>query len=585
VVQNGSLYTSADAGTTWMARAGANNLPAADNWRAVASSANGSNLVAVVNGGNLYTSADAGATWTTRTSSPLSASLSWSSVASSANGSNLVAVVSGGSLYTSADAGTTWTARTSSPLSSGLGWDSVASSANGSNLVGVVYGGNLYTSADAGTTWTARTSSPLSSGLGWYSVASSANGSNLVGVVSGGSLYTSADAGTTWTARTSSPLSASLNWQSVASSSNGSNLVGVVYGGNLYTSADAGTTWTARTSSPLSASLNWWSVASSANGSNLVAVVYGGSLYTSADAGTTWAAQTSSPLSASLNWYSVASSASGSNLVAVVQGGGLYTSSSAALVNGPSTIPGPGGALVGGQNAAIELLYVGSGHFMILSSVPAITAVGAGSDNASDAAYGSGWASGNNGGYGFQPWVFTTAGSGGSFFVGDSSVNGNGTSGNINTTGGRSWGIAANGITSASAVRALNAALAVGQTIKIDMDTGALDTGDRVSFGILSGANVLFEFYIGGGDGQYSIIDLSQTNSYVFATLDGLHLEFTLTAASAYSLAITPNGGSTTTLAGAMSAGAINGVRLLNSANGGSGASRNLYFNSLQIVP
>src|SRR5262249_17833926 len=51
------------------------------NWQAIASSADGSKLVATVYGGQIYTSTDSGLTWTPRDSSR-----EWYSVASSADG-------------------------------------------------------------------------------------------------------------------------------------------------------------------------------------------------------------------------------------------------------------------------------------------------------------------------------------------------------------------------------------------------------------------------------------------------------------------------------------------------------------------
>lgn len=73
----------------------------------------------------------------------------WQSVASSADGSNLVAVVNNGQIYTSTDSGVIWT-----PRASNRRWLSVASSSDGSKLVAVVRGGQIYTSTDSGVTWT-----------------------------------------------------------------------------------------------------------------------------------------------------------------------------------------------------------------------------------------------------------------------------------------------------------------------------------------------------------------------------------------------------------------------------------------------
>ena len=60
-------------------------------------------------------------------------------------------------------------------------------------------------------------------------------------------------------------------------------------------------------------------------------------------------------------WYAVASSSDGTKLVAVVYGGQIYTSGLA------TTTPGASGYLLGGQNTAIELQYIGNNQFLPLS--------------------------------------------------------------------------------------------------------------------------------------------------------------------------------------------------------------------------
>ena len=84
----------------------------------------------------------AGAVWTPRDSIR-----PWSSLASSADGSKLVAGAYGGQLYTSTDSGVSWTARESN-----RNWGSLASSADGSKLVAGANGGRLYTSLGDRTT-------------------------------------------------------------------------------------------------------------------------------------------------------------------------------------------------------------------------------------------------------------------------------------------------------------------------------------------------------------------------------------------------------------------------------------------------
>lgn len=286
-------------------------------WRSVASSADGSKLVAV--GGfpasEIYTSTDFGANWTERETAR-----NWTSVASSSDGNKLVAVVGDGQLYTSTDAGVNWTARETA-----RSWFSVASSADGSKLVAAEFGGQIYTSTDSGVSWTARETA-----RNWLSLASSADGSNLVAVVSNGQIYTSTDSGENWTARETN-----RDWSSVASSADGTKLVAVVgnSGGQIYTSTDSGVNWTAQETVR-----SWRSVTSSADGTHLAAVEEGGLIYTSVDSGVTWTSHESARL-----WFSIASSADASRLVAVAVGSRIYTSgASSSLASGAQ---GTGGLL------------------------------------------------------------------------------------------------------------------------------------------------------------------------------------------------------------------------------------------------
>lgn len=69
---SGYLYSSTDAGGTWRPLV---SLPST-NWSPVASSADGSRLVAAVNGGNLYSSTNSGITWFTNNAPTTTPSLS-----------------------------------------------------------------------------------------------------------------------------------------------------------------------------------------------------------------------------------------------------------------------------------------------------------------------------------------------------------------------------------------------------------------------------------------------------------------------------------------------------------------------------
>lgn len=311
------------------------------NWEAIASSADGRKLVAVVNGSQIFTSTNYGANWTAR-----GGAAAWSCVASSGDGVKLVAGINGSSLHTSADSGVTWTPRISG------NWSGVASSLDGVMLVAASNGGQLFTSANSGANWTPRLGN-----FNWSSAASSGDGLRLVATVQGGQIYTSANAGVNWTPRDSNRA-----WTSVASSSDGSRLVAAVNNGILYLSTDFGTNWTAAgPGSPLA----WTSVASSADGAKLAAVVNLGSLYVSTDSGGTWLQRSGIP---SLGWNTVASSSDASTLAVAGSMTQIYVSSQA------TTTPGTAGWLSGTRLSAVELEYVGNGKFMPVSYVGTIRA-------------------------------------------------------------------------------------------------------------------------------------------------------------------------------------------------------------------
>jgi hypothetical protein len=140
--EGGCIYASTDSGLTW-ALTGA---PTNNNWVTVASSADGSKLVAVswyafVSNhiyGCVYTSTNFGMTWTSNNVPDAQ----WNSVASSADGTKLVAVAvePGGLIYSSTNSGATWI---SNNVPNGF-WLSVASSADGNQLVLVSMGDQSF---------------------------------------------------------------------------------------------------------------------------------------------------------------------------------------------------------------------------------------------------------------------------------------------------------------------------------------------------------------------------------------------------------------------------------------------------------
>jgi hypothetical protein len=166
-----------------------------------------------------------------QTSAPLT---NWAAVASSADGTRFVAVVDGGLIYSSTDAGGAWTATTAPNRP----WKSVACSGDGILQVSVYaqgfLDGRIYFSRNSGDTWTLA-SAPKT---GWYSVASSADGTHLAVGTGGrfsaaivGPVYTSIDSGLTWFTL-DSPVE---YWTALAMSADGSKVVAAAKNGGIYT--------------------------------------------------------------------------------------------------------------------------------------------------------------------------------------------------------------------------------------------------------------------------------------------------------------------------------------------------------------
>lgn len=308
-------------------------------WRAIASSVDGSRLAAVASstGGGIFTSIDSGVTWAGPLG-PLTSAI-WDAVATSADGSRVIAAVNGGGVYT--NSGTTWTI-TSLAAS---GWTSLASSTDGTKLYAAGNGG-VFNSVNSGQTWTA-----IQGGTAWISVACSADGSKYAAAITGGGIVASGGSG-----------APGANWVSVAMSADGNKLAAAVGGGGIWTSSNGGANWTQQTGAPTSA--NWTSICSSADGSKLAATINGGVIYTSSNYGVTWFQQTSAPVRA---WSAIDSSADGTKLAAAINSattGGIYVSQASTLL---TTTVGVNGYIVGSQGAAVELQYIGNNQFMPVS--------------------------------------------------------------------------------------------------------------------------------------------------------------------------------------------------------------------------
>ncbi len=340
-------------GTTWY-----QSDVGAFNWTSIASSSDGTRMVAAAYNSGLYTSVDSGRSWSSGGSA-----IAWTGVASSSDGTRLAGVASANAIYTSTNSGTSWQAQLSVPAMYGI-----ASSANGSCLVAGAYDSDIVISTNGGTSgsWFDGKNSGGSANLveDWNAVASSSSGSQMYAACNPGFIYNSSNYGGNWT----QSGSVSADWVSIASSADGTKLIAAYTnsGGGIYISTNSGTSWTSVAPS-LPSSAFWAGVASSSDGSKLVGVANGGGIYTSSNWGNTW--QTNNTLTA--HWSCVTASSAGTALAAGIDNtlstSGLYGIYYGGAISQTTSTVGIGGHISGGQGSSVELQCIGNNNYMPVS--------------------------------------------------------------------------------------------------------------------------------------------------------------------------------------------------------------------------
>ena len=285
------------------------------NWTSLASSADGSNLVASVDEGGIYFSTNSGAAW-----QPSDAPVEyWSGIACSADGTIVAAVTGDGQAFRSWDSGRTWVAG-DVPRHYGY-FFCVAGSADGGEFAAGSWFEDIFMSTNAGANWFG-TGAP---NPGWDGIAMSADGRRLVAVCNNmGPIYCSTNSGASWNQTSAT----NANWNSVTCSADGLTMAaaGIDMGtgiGSIYVSRDGGNTWV-RSQAP---NEDWTSIAASADGGRMIAGAGGNyqwmqAICISTNFGATW----NTAGGPELPWKAVAISADGTGFAAAAQGGGIYVS-------------------------------------------------------------------------------------------------------------------------------------------------------------------------------------------------------------------------------------------------------------------
>ncbi len=213
----------------------------------------------------------------------------------------------------------------------------------------------------------------------------------------------------------------------------------------------------------------------------------------------------------------------------------------------------------------------------------AVTATNSGSaliaaDSGTNAVYADGWATNDNGGFGWGPWVLYTSSSdinqNGRFMADNDSVN----------IGRPAWGLYANNGNLSEAKRLMTNVLTVGQVVSVSMDNGFLDNGAGTGVALQNTNGVtLWEFFFNGGDNYYSI---SGGTTDVGWTSGGIDVSFSLTSPTTYRALITPLGGTTRTNTGSLISAANSEIRVFRAwnFNAGSGSTKDYFFNNLRLT-
>lgn len=242
----GQIYRSADFGVHWMLSYQSQRM--GSSWAGVAVDSTGRYMtyaLTTIGGtfsGLMVVSADYGATWSETNADP---TLSWRAVASDASGSNLIAGVHGGGIFYSTDRGQNWS-KSDAP---DRYWVAMTSDAVGQFLAAVAEPHSnkthtfptVYTSWDQGHTWTGSSITAEA-----RAIASDSTGRNmtLVFYESAFAVQRSTDFGATFTPQTIEPYGDNdARCLSVASDSTGQCVtIGAAYL-PLVTSADYGVSW------------------------------------------------------------------------------------------------------------------------------------------------------------------------------------------------------------------------------------------------------------------------------------------------------------------------------------------------------
>ncbi len=317
----------------------------------IASSYDGTKLLQPRGTDGLFRSTDSGSSWTQLTNG-LPVGAEFRGVHSSHDGTRLVAMVNGDQIYTSSDSGTNWTARDSARA-----WYVVSGSSDGKYLLAVESTGwGVYRSADFGATW-ASTGISIGSVLATPGVSPDGRYMLVGGWNCCGNTHKwSNDYGATWVNASQANQSASnLTALNAITFAGNKVLAGSIwnpmwrsddFGASLYQIANPGFRFS---NNGLDADINGQVLIATGENNDVT--------WTSHDGGTTWRPRTSPGGS----WYYGRVSPDGKKMFA------QYNNRLYSAPGMSQTLTGPTGYIQGPQYSGIEVQYVGSNVWAVIS--------------------------------------------------------------------------------------------------------------------------------------------------------------------------------------------------------------------------
>lgn len=245
-----------------------------------------------------------------------------------------------------------------------------------------------------------------------------------------------------------------------------------------------------------------------------------------------------------------------------------------------NSLNGANGLLAAASNWSFSsLLAVGTNVVTVSGQGGTLAISTNAADQGSATAYSDGWATGDDGGFGFGPWRLATT-------VADPNQNGHfvATDTNYAALDVPAWGLYANLNNTAEAFRPLDSPLATNQVLAVSFENGLVAAGGSCGIELLNSATQsLFTFYLSGGESFYR---LGSTVTEVAMTTNGIGLEFRPSGTTNYSITLAPQGAVQRVYNGTLTPQADSQVALFRVWNyrAGEFSIRDVFINHLKVT-